>query len=196
LAQSDSQFFQNAKTRWHEPVPYWDAVMLSIMNSPEIPENVLQLASFNHPISETQFSVKARELRPEKIKALIEENPDADPLAICSEVKLAGGETRHIPMMDFRCPRTDQSLSLVCKVAALFKIGRGYVIETDRSYHFYGAELLTASELTAFLGRALLFSPIVDRTWIAHQLIDMSCNLRVAPLLANGELRRIVALVN
>jgi hypothetical protein len=67
-------------------------------------------------------------------------------------------------MMDFRCPQTDHCLSLVRKVAALFGVGRGYMLETDGSYHFYGAELLTASEQTSFLARALLFSPIVDRS--------------------------------
>lgn len=70
------------------------------------------------------------------------------------------------------------------------------MLETDRSYHFYGAELQTVSEQTAFLARALFYSPIVDRAWIAHQLIDKRSNLRIAPLLPNRKMRFIVALVN
>jgi|SRR5271166_817934 len=59
-----------------------------------------------------------------------------------------------------------------------------------------GADLITGPEQTAYLARALLFSPIIDRAWIAHQIIDTCCNLRVASILTTGKRPRIVALVN
>ena|SRR5271165_4342782 len=151
LSESESQFIRDAKARWREPIPFWDAIMLSMMSSGEIPDNVLRLAGFNHPISETQFSVEARGLGPEKIKTLSEAEHGADPLAICSKVRLVGGKTKYIPMMDFRCAKTEHSLSV---------------------------------------------SPIIDRAWIAHQIIDTCCNLRVASILTTGKRPRIVAFVN
>jgi len=84
---------------------------------------------------------------------------------------------------------------LASKIAKLIDVGKGFIVETDRSYHFYGAELLTGQEWSQFLGRALQFSPIVDRAWIAHQLIDLSCNLRIAPRLPDGKKLRVVAVV-
>jgi hypothetical protein len=196
LSELDSRFVRNAKERWREPIPFWDAIMLSIISSGDVPRNVLRLAAFNHPISETQFPVEAKDLGSEKIKTLTKAEHGADPLAICSKVKLEGGKTRYIPMMDFRSPKSEHCLSAVSEIAKLLEVGPGYVLETDKSYHFYGTELLTASEQTAFLARALLFSPIVDRAWIAHQLIDMCCNLRVASRSADGKTPHIVAVVN
>jgi hypothetical protein len=31
------------------------------------------------------------------------------------------------------------------------------------------------------LARALLLAPIIDRAWVAHQLIERACGLRISP---------------
>lgn len=42
-----------------------------------------------------------------------------------------------------------------------------------------------------FLGRALLFTPVVDGRWVAHQMIEGQCALRVSP----GNAQQIVPVV-
>ncbi len=56
----------------------------------------------------------------------------------------------------------------------------GFVLLSAKSYHFYGGELMEEVDLCRFLGKAFLFTPIVDRAWIAHQLMASACAPRVS----------------
>ena len=186
------------RTAWQQcsesGLPLWDSVMLRLTHSDQISGTILSQAMVHHGISKTQFSVKS-EAFTRKIRELSESVPPGQMLAMCSEVQLKNGSIKHIPMIDFRCPVSPHCLQLVRKIAKLFDVGKGFIVETDRSYHFYGAELLTGQEWSQLLGRALQFSPIVDRAWIAHQLIDLCCNLRIAARLPDGKNLRVVAVV-
>ena len=195
LLPSDRDLIRAAWQQCSESgLPLWDSVMLRLTRSDQISGTILSQAMVHHGISRTQFSVMSDTFA-RKIRELSESIPPGQMLAMCSEVQLKKGSTKHIPMIDFRCPVSPHSLQLVSKIARLLDIGKGFIVETDRSYHLYGAELLTGQEWSQFLGRALQFSPIVDRAWIAHQLIDMCCNLRIAPRLHEGKKLRVVAVV-
>lgn len=101
-------------------------------------------------------------------------------LALSSAVVTKKGHTLHVPMLDFHCQASIENDKLVKTV--LIEIGlEGYVAKSGRSYHFYGKELLDERSLITFLGRSLLFCPIVDRAWIAHQLLERACGLRISP---------------
>ena len=71
----------------------------------------------------------------------------------------------------------------------------GALLSSGKSYHFYGANLLTDEDLRIFLGRALLFAPITDKTWIAHQLIEGSCALRISSRKDYGGPPKIIAII-
>jgi hypothetical protein len=185
-------------TAWQQSMasgaPVWDSVMLLLTRPDRVSDTILSQAMVHHGIAETRFAVMADGFA-DKIRELAESRPTGQILAMCSDVQLKTGETKHIPMIDFRCPVSPHSLQLISKVAKLLDVGKGFIVETDRSYHFYGAELLTERQWLQFLGRALQFSPIVDRAWIAHQLIDTCCNLRIASRLPEGKKLRVVAVV-
>jgi hypothetical protein len=83
----------------------------------------------------------------------------------------------------------------VSYVASQFGVGEGFLVETDKSYHFYGTKLLEEKELVEFLGRALLFAPIVDRAWISHQLIELCCALRISSRQPDGKPLAVIRLV-
>ena len=86
----------------------------------------------------------------------------------------------HLPMLDFHCRASSDNDALV--VAVLKELGlQGYVAKSGRSYHYYGRRLMSEQDLITMLGRALLYSPIIDRAWIAHQLLERSCGLRISP---------------
>jgi hypothetical protein len=147
----------------------------------EIPEALLEAMPFHQGITETRFAVKVETLTLEVVRELIERAPPGSLFSMCSQVELRNGSIRHIPMMDFLSPKSQQSRDVVCRVAARFGAGGGIVLESNRSYHYYGFELLSERGLMRFLANALLFAPVVDQAWIAHQLIDRCCALRIGP---------------
>jgi hypothetical protein len=172
-------FVEQALKRYPDlPLPARVRCLLSIS---EMPEGILEAMSYHQGIAATRFSVKVEELTPERVEELVERAAPNSLFSVCSQVQLKNGSTKHIPMMDFLCPKSERSLEVVRRVAPLFGAGGGFILESDRSYHFYGSRLLSEWELVRFLARALLFAPVVDQTWIAHQLIDKCCALRIRP---------------
>ena len=87
---------------------------------------------------------------------------------------------RHLQMLDFRLPVNDASERIVEATVRAMGL-HGWLLSSGRSYHFLGSRTLASpEELMAFLGRALLFAPIVDGRWVAHQMIEGQCALRVS----------------
>jgi len=162
----------------------------------EIPEGILEAVSFHQRIGETRFAVKVEELTPGFVRQLMERAAPTSLFSLCSQVQLKNGSTKHIPMIDFLCPKSQRSLEVVRRVAARLGAGGGFILESDRSYHFYGSQLLSDWELVRFLASALLFAPVVDQTWIAHQLIDKCCALRLGPHKAGGAEPTLVCYVD
>ena len=56
--------------------------------------------------------------------------------------------------------------------------------------HFIGTKLIADSELTTFLGKLLMYNPIIDKSWIAHQLIEKYCALRIS--YKNGVIPKVI----
>lgn len=111
-------------------------------------------------------------LRPRTIVSLTSHIPNsADPRA--------GAQEFHLPMLDLGLAVGPESLN-TC-VAAIAALGvRGLLLQSGRSYHFIGNQPLSLQELTRFLARAQLLSPIVDSRWASHQLLDGQCALRIS----------------
>jgi hypothetical protein len=71
----------------------------------------------------------------------------------------------------------DQRVKAVARSLGL----HGYIAHSGKSYHFYGSDLMEGDHLMRMLAKALLFAPIVDRAWVAHQLVEKACGLRISP---------------
>jgi len=100
-------------------------------------------------------------------------------LTLLSEVICDDGSSRHLPMIDFHASASIPNLVIVEAVAKkLFPRG-AILLESGESYHAYGKELLSEKEFRHFLGSAMLFVPIVDRAYVAHQCIEGRCALRL-----------------
>lgn len=56
-------------------------------------------------------------------------------------------------------------------------------------------KILTQPEFEKFLGTALLLAPIVDRAYIAHQLIEGRCALRLTPGGGKSQVPTVVAVL-
>ena len=101
-------------------------------------------------------------------------------LGISSRVITVSQKVRHIPLMDFRCEISSKNEDLLRSVLPATGQGGGYVLNSGRSYHFYGARLLTVTGWRKFLGKCLLLRDLVDERYVGHQLVDGYCVLRIS----------------
>lgn len=172
-------------------LPFWDGALLSCFGGPNPPLDLLRAASYHNP-STTHLRVLERDdVSVDVLHALAEDVSTAHLLAVSSLVENQDGSICHIPMLDFHCPASPENLGLVKCVGSQLSVGGGFILESGESYHFYGLRLLKAEELAAFLGRALLYAPIVDKCWVAHQLIESACALRISSRWPDGGMPRV-----
>ena len=154
--------------------------MLSMFKSETVPKDILREATFHQSSVTNSYRASPHEGALHDITERLDGLSADRMLVFSSKVQLKDGTIKHIPMMDFHCPVSAYSADIVQFVASQFNVGDGFLVETDKSYHFYGSELLDQKALVEFLARALLFTPIVDRAWISHQLIELCCALRIS----------------
>src|SRR5205807_10366897 len=116
----------------------------------------------------SRFEVPARELATGNVLRRLENVPAGSVLAICSRCQLVDGSWGHIPMMDFHCSPTAHRLEFVR--TALVRMGQhnGVILESGRSYHYYGFEVLNEAAWERFLRSCLLLMPFTDARYIAH----------------------------
>ena len=110
---------------------------------------------------------------------ILVDNPSKSMIALSSCVKIENGELAHIPMLDFAC-NNDES-GFISAVTALKELSvPGFLLNSGKSFHFYGKKLLSNKDFFSFLGKAALLTPIIDAPWIAHQLIEGAAALRLS----------------
>lgn len=66
-------------------------------------------------------------------------------------------------------------------------------MESGRSYHYYGCELLSEEEWIVFLGKSLLMSGYTDDRYIGHQLVDGHCVLRLSSRKSKANVPMVVS---
>lgn len=152
-------------------LPFWNSLMLSMIHSSSVSDSCLTGASLHNPITEIC------NLPPHKLHTIHSYSFPAGRKAVNSAVTLADGRRMHIPMLDFHIGVSPANTPIVTEICSLL-CQEGFILNSGKSYHFIGTGLLTDEALDKFLGKALLFTPIVDEIWIAHQLQEHSCTLR------------------
>lgn len=159
-------------------LPFWDAVNVSSFDRVEVAPELLAEALFHNRSGPSLQRVPIAGLTPRVLAELCQDH-DQEVTVLSSAIEMEDGSRRHLPMLDFHAPASKQNLPLV--VAAARKLhSNGAILKSGKSYHFYGLTLLSESENIDHLARALLLAPIVDRAWIAHQLLERACGLRIS----------------
>ena len=173
-------------------LPFWDCVMLEISKTSGDFGNLISSASIHPDLSASMRSFKVSEIGKGRLAEYAEElRENGLETCITSEVELKNGELAHLPMMDFHAPPNSEGQAAVMAVCQHIFRGDFVLLESGKSFHAYGVELLKQNEFISFLGNSLLFAPIIDRAYIAHQLIEGRCALRISgtgktqPRLAN-----------
>lgn len=117
-------------------------------------------------------------------------------LAVCSQVVLDTESEAHIPLIDFRCPKSRKNLERAVLTMQAIDNGGGVILNSGNSYHYYGLSLLTNKEWREFLGRCLLVESLVDVRNLGHCLIDGEAALRISRDRRSGREPKVVATVN
>ena len=175
--------------RMSKGLPFWDAIVLEMIAEGSIDDRLLDGLLFHQEPIDDLLEVSRDEIEAEGILKAVERAHIPYPWAVLSEVVCVDGTRKHFPMMDFRCELSHSSLQSVKAIAIRLLSCPWTVIESERSYHLVGAELLTFRELAAFFGRSLLLGPIVDRHYIAHQLLNGTAALRIVAAPGKAGLR-------
>jgi hypothetical protein len=173
-------------------LPFWDSVLVSSFASDAAIDGILEAAAF-HNASDAGLE---RFLPGDDVAGRLREHwgrsSGRDYLAVSSSVECVDGTLAHIPLLDFHIPPSDHGLEVVKSALKYAEAGNGYILMSEKSYHFYGDDLLDERGLLRLLGRCLLFAPVIDRAWVAHQILESSCALRISPKASGGDPPRVV----
>jgi hypothetical protein len=161
-------------------LPFWDSLFTYLSTHPVVPENILDRAMLHNSQDTDSVTISRGDCTLSELRKLIQALLPGTILAMSSRVSTRHGETMHLPMLDFHCAASDGNDELVRSVIQKIGLG-GYVARSGRSYHFYGRALVNENSLVTILGKSMLYCPIIDRAWIAHQLLERACGLRISP---------------
>jgi len=161
-------------------LPFWDSIMLKSFLRQSVPSRILHESLFHQPNTNSIFNISRDEILNNKILIIANETNNSKWLSVLSDFKVDGNDIYHIPLLDFHCPCCKENDELVKEVAKILFPDGAVILDSGKSYHCYGLLLLTGDEFIDFLSKALLFSPIIDRAYIAHQLLERRCALRIS----------------
>jgi hypothetical protein len=176
-------------------LPFWDAANLKCFDQGAQALPVLKEALFHNGPAESLLKVPTTSVTLEWLHAIAATEAQNSILVLSSRVQVVDRVDMHIPMLDFHCPESGSSLDLVNAALQALGINSGFIVRSGKSFHYYGRELIGQVQWTRFLSRALLLAPIVDRCWIAHQLIEGSGGLRISTRIDAARPPEIVAVL-
>jgi hypothetical protein len=173
-------------------LPFWDAVLAATFGRGRPGFPVLEQALFHNSSPHRRVRVQSSRWSASHVGPILIDASRNRMVVLSSLVRLENGERKHIPFVDFHCPVSAANEDLCGHAASLLDPDGGYLLESGESYHFYGKSLLSEVNLYVFLGRVLLLCPIADRAWVAHQLIEGACGLRISAKANGGPVPRVV----
>lgn len=180
----------NLKERYG--VCFWDAYFVSLRDRPANMMETFSAALLHDSSAQRLRRIESKEVS--SLRKLERSMPKGQMLAISSRVELRNGENRHIAMLDLHPVASPTNLAAAtAAIRALNLSGGGFLLQSGKSYHYYGVALLTERELVEFLARALLLGPIVDTRWAAHQILEGACALRIGSRRGYQDLPFVVA---
>jgi len=163
------------KKKKTEGIRFWNALLSIFVEEGIYNRELLDEVFYHQP--NRDFAYVNRENLEEFL-----ETRKTTPQAINSKVLMIDGSSRHIPLLDFKVPSKQGHDNLVADCVRAMGL-RGYVLDSGRSYHFIGSDLISESELMDLLAKFVLLDPISDKAWAAHQIIERSASLRVSEVL-------------
>jgi hypothetical protein len=144
-----------------------------------VTKSALEVAQFHQPLGDASVVhwLPVEQVSPVALATLAATVPATRMLVVTSYVRTVHGAA-HLRLMDFKLVASEENHQHA--MAAASRLGRGELLISGSSYHYYGSHLATETELVDWLLRAQLLSRYVDTRWITHQLIERRCALRIS----------------
>ena len=158
----------------------------------ENPELYLAQAAVHNDENDQEEEVPRTKLNQEFWLAQFEAVRAPFVLAISSRVKLKDGTIAHIPMMDFKCAPTSENVNVAKEGFKQIDQEHGVLLNSGKSFHYYGDTLMSDGQWRAFLGHSLLLSEFIDDRYIGHALINNECRLRISTTRLNPFIPTVV----
>ena len=152
-------------------LPFWDGFNLNLFN-----RDIENFDFFEDILFQNQVK-KIINLSRIDIEGL--ENLITDAYTAFSSKVNIENETKHLPLFDFHIPVGEKNL-IICENVIKHLGLKGYLLDSGKSYHFMGNTPLNELDYKGLLYKALLFTPIIDRAWVSHQLIQGFSCLRIS----------------
>lgn len=143
-------------------------------------EEAVNLALRHEAADETETHLSQGDVRHGVFRDLLPPGRPADlVLAMSSRCMANDGSERFLPMLDFQCQPDAYFLAALQFGLKKIAPGGGALVDSGRSFHFYGFRDMTKSQWREFMYRALLLAPLTDARYVAHRLIDGYAALRI-----------------
>lgn len=183
---------QAAEHRTHIWFSYLE-ILLELSAKAECPvPGILNAIEYHQPHPAKRTWLSRDDLRAGRLESLCSGNPSNRPLAVYSRVRTVDARELHVPLLDFRVEKSHRSAEIAMEIARRLTAAPFVFFETARSYHMVALELLSPEAMTRFLAKSLLFSPIVDHAYVAHQLLEGEAALRITAR-DDNDLPRVIA---
>ncbi len=168
------------KAKKKDNMPYWESV-LSANWSLDI-FKILIKEALRHDVNyevNRRTTISAKDLTRKRMVQIIESLSGDAVIALCSICQLDDGTSAHIPMMDFRCAPNEYNLARVKLIIEALGLS-GCILESGKSYHFYGLDLFDQDEWLDFMSKSLLLAPFTDTRYVAHRVLGGTGVLRIS----------------
>lgn len=156
--------------------------------------SVERMLFHNSAMRDEEISIVRHDITTDHLNHIISCLGEKRALSVTSRIVGLGGPGGHLPMMDFQCDIAPENLEKIKEFLekTVHVWPWGAILQSGRSYHFYGSQILTRGPWITFMAQSILFSGYTDTRWIAHQLIYGYSNLRISPDI-NGQFPEVVA---
>jgi hypothetical protein len=176
----DSIFEESLRASRERGMPLWIALTNSYLAAQGAAAELMTAALVHDKSDEKEFRLHRDQVSLPKLESLINELDPDFALGLSSAVRLLNGQSRHIPMIDLSCGKSPEAVRTLNLLFHQIGQRRGVLLDSGRSYHFYGLDLLDDRSWLTFMGRSLLLTPLVDTRYLAHRLIDGYGRLRIS----------------
>lgn len=184
---------QSRKNNWFS---YLELVLELAAKADFISEGLLNAAGYHCPHNSERIRMNLEELQSIQNWPQESKGCHAQQLALCSKVHTYNESELHIPMVDFHVEKTTMGFELVKNICKRIFGNHFVVLSTNRSFHGISFVLKSKDEFMRILANSLLYAPIVDNAYVAHQLMEQEATLRIGSKLEDNNVPRVVAASN
>ena len=170
-------------------LPFWEAVSVAAASAGG--NKRLLREAVAHDASGGRFDLCVDSLSRQELESRIRDFPSDTLVALYSRCLLSDGSHAHIPMIDFRGDPDEAHLVRVTEGLEAISQTIGVILNSGRSFHFYGFGLLKDAEWIRFMGESLLIAPLADPRYVAHRLIEGVGALRISKSAAKPKVPQV-----